>query len=191
MFGPSRRTALAIGLLFAASCRGTGIPGRSHWQYIDDEHRAYTVTDPRDWDEDRKERVPVGLRIDDVRVYTLKFINGIRAMNGLRRLVRDPELDEFAQQGSVELSRDHRPHHHFESEGWRSIAGEAGEVQGSPFGWPPAPADTQVAEIVRGMMDEGPGGGHHDTILGPGWRRMGVGVLNPGGQLYFTVDFAR
>jgi uncharacterized protein YkwD len=188
----SRHVGPAIVALAAAACGGVqGVGGVAHWEYADDDHRMYVTTDPRDADEDRHERVPIGVRVDDVRVYTQKFINGIRAMNGRRRLGLDAQLTEFAQQGSIELSRNHLPHHHFETESWRSSSGALSEVQGSHHGWAPGPADTQVAEIVRGMMEEGPGGGHHDAILDPQWRRMGVGIVNPGGLLYFTVDFGR
>jgi hypothetical protein len=167
----------------------SGVP--SHWMYLDEEHRAFVTTDPRDTDEDRSERAPVVLREDDARTYTFKFVNGLRAMNGRRRLVLDGALTEFAQQGSIELSHNHLPHHHFESESWRSSCGAAGEVQGSPLGWAPGPPDSQVAEILRGMMEEGPGGGHHDALLYEEWRRMGIGLVYPGAQLYFTIDFGR
>lgn len=37
---------------------------------------------------------------------------------------------------------------------------------------------------------EGPGGGHHDILLSPASAHVGVGIVNPGGRMYFTVDFA-
>ena len=184
--------ALAVGAFFFTACRGVRVPaGVSHWEYADDQHRVYVTPDPRESREERSDDVPLGSSLDEVRVYTTRFVNGLRAMNGRRRLVLNPLLTEFAQHGSIELSRNHLPHHHFETHPLRASYGAISEVQGSQHGWPPGPADTQVAEILRGMMDEGPGGGHHDAILAEEWRRMGVGIVNPGGQLYFTVDFGR
>jgi uncharacterized protein YkwD len=48
----------------------------------------------------------------------------------------------------------------------------------------------QIDEILALMMDEGPGGGHHDNMLDPRWTRLGVGITNPGGEAYVTTDFA-
>jgi len=186
-----RAPALACGCLLATSCL-EGSSERAavspHWEYYDD-HPVYAVPDPRDLDRDRSSRVNLGSDLETMREYTLNLINAIRRGQRAAPLLRDPLLDDFAQEGSVFLSLNHRPHHHFET-----LAGSCGcnagaENQGSPSGWPPGPPDTQIAEMVGGMMDEGPGGGHHDALVSPAWRRLGVGILNPGGRMYFTLDF--
>jgi hypothetical protein len=59
-----------------------------------------------------------------------------------------------------------------------------------PRGWRPGPVGRQIDEILALMMDEGPGGGHHDDMLDPRWTRLGVGITNPGGEAYVTTDFA-
>jgi hypothetical protein len=40
------------------------------------------------------------------------------------------------------------------------------------------------------MMAEGAGGGHHDCLMNRRWTRLGVGIVNPGGEMYLTIDFA-
>jgi hypothetical protein len=100
----------------------------------------------------------------------------------------DDALDDFAREGSEQLARDHRPHGHFRENAARCI--DCGECQGAPEGWRQEPVAVQVDEILAGMMAEGPGGGHHDALLSPRWTRMGVGITNPGGVMYFTIDFA-
>jgi hypothetical protein len=125
----------------------------------------------------------------EAREYTLEYINGVRRLNGVGPLVLDADLTAFAQAGSVELSEDHRIHQHIVDH--RLELGTAcAENQGDPSGWRPARLEDQIAEILGGMMREGPGGGHHDNILRPEWRRLGVGIVNPGGRMYFTTDFA-
>jgi len=160
-----------------------------HWEYYDEEHRAYVTQDPRDRGRDRSSRVNLGADLETMREYTLSLVNALRRARLVAPLARDPLLDDFAQEGSVFLSLNHRPHHHFETLAASCGCGAQGENQGDPFGWPPGPPDTQIAELVGGMMDEGPGGGHHDALVAPEWRRLGVGILNPGGRMYFTLDF--
>jgi hypothetical protein len=163
---------------------------KPHWEQYEG-HPVYVVPDPRDRGEDRSSRVTLGADLQAMRQYTLHFINGLRARYRRAPLVADPSLDTFAQEGSILLALDHRPHHHFEAMAASCGCGAHAENQGAPFGWAPGPPDTQIAEMLSGMMDEGPGGGHHDALLSPEWRRLGVGILNPGGRMYFTLDFGR
>jgi uncharacterized protein YkwD len=126
---------------------------------------------------------------DEARVYTLKYINGVRRLNGVGPIVLDADVTAFAQAGSVELSQDHRLHQHMADHG-SELGTRCAENQGDPNGWRPARLEDQIAEILGGMMREGLGGGHHDNILRSEWRRLGVGIVNPGGRMYFTTDFA-
>lgn len=125
---------------------------------------------------------------EEARDYVLGYVNGVRKLNAVGPLVRDDGVDAFAQQGSEQLTRDHRSNQHLADH-----AGElppmSAEVQGSPDGARPGPLQDQIADILLGMMREGPGGMHHDTLLRPAWRKLGVGIVTRGGRLYFTVDF--
>ena len=190
------RTAPALPRVVRASrfvCRLRGfivprtggyVGAKSHWEYIDSTHRGYMVADPRMSGEDRSSRVPLD-GVDAMRAYTLKYINALRARHRRGPLVLDPGLNAFAQEGSVELSRNHLPHHHAET----TPCGCA-ENQAAPDGWAPGPIDVQIAEILAGDAGRRTRGGHHDNMLAPAWHRLGVGIVNPGGRMYFTTDFA-
>lgn len=127
--------------------------------------------------------------LDDARKYNLDKINAYRAMNGAGALVLDASLNDFAQAGSVELSQDHQPHQHFKTAYPTCGCSVNAENQGDPNGWTVAPIHDQIDQILQLMMSEGPGGGHHDNIINPQWKRLGVGIVNPGAKLYFTNDF--
>ena len=126
---------------------------------------------------------------EEARDYVLGYVNGVRKLNAVGPLVRDESLDAFAQAGSEELAQDHRPNQHIALHG-PELHAASGEVQGSPDGAPPGALEDRIAEILLRMMGEGKGGMHHDAILSPEWRRLGVGIARHGGRLYLTVDFA-
>lgn len=133
--------------------------------------------------------------------YNLDRINEYRRSAGLPLLALDPTLSAFARDGSEELMRDHVAHGHFRNAGdslWRrGFSGNAAENQGAPGGWPRAAGDPgqnvrrQIDQILASMMSEGPGGGHHDNLLSPKAKRLGVGLVTDGeGKLYLTNDFS-
>ncbi len=124
---------------------------------------------------------------DEARNYVLGYVNGVRKLNGVGPLVRDDSLDAFAQAGSDELAADHRPNAHW-VEHVRELRAASAEVQGSPDGARPGPLQEQIGESLLGFMGEGPGGTHHDTLLMPEWRKLGVGIVTHGGRTYLTVD---
>jgi uncharacterized protein YkwD len=127
--------------------------------------------------------------LDDARAYNLSRINALRAQHGAAALHLDDALNAFAQQGSVELSQDHRPHANFSSNFGSCGCRVQAENQGDPNGWTQGPIHQQIDEILDLMMSEGPGGGHYDNIVNPKSTRLGVGIVNPGAKLYFTNDF--
>lgn len=132
----------------------------------------------------------------------LDLLNAYRASKGIGPLTLDAKLSTFAYAGSQELASDHQPHQRFldgASSGAIFAAGfSAGgaENQGSPYGWPVMASDptnnelSQIDSIVQAMMGEGPSGGHYQNIMNPAFRRVGVGLLEVGGQLYLTNDFS-
>jgi hypothetical protein len=65
----------------------------------------------------------------------------------------------------------------------------AAENQGQ---WSPSLGTTrQIDSILDEMWDQGPGGGHHDNIANPLFRRVGIAVATDGlGRLYLTNDFS-
>ena len=128
------------------------------------------------------------MTLEQARNHTLTYINGMRSLHGVGLLELDDALTAFAQEGSDRLARDHRGHGHFIAE--QANCPGCSENQSDPRGWRPGPVGRQIDEILASMMDEGPGGGHHDNMLDPRWTRLGVGITNPGGEAYLTTDFA-
>jgi uncharacterized protein YkwD len=126
---------------------------------------------------------------DDARDYVLGYVNGVRKIHHVAPLVRDDSLDAFAQAGSDALAQDHALGRHLAQHSLE-LRAICAELQGSPQGSAPGPLQDQIAEILLHMMDEGPGGMHHDMMLRPDWRKLGVGILKQGGRMYFTVDFS-
>lgn len=127
--------------------------------------------------------------LDEARAYNLEKINALRASDGQPPLRLDDALNAFAQAASVELSMDHKPHRYFADHAGECKCSLFAEVQGDPSGWPASPVHQQIDQILEAMISEGPGGGHHDAILSPKATRLGVGLVHPGGELFFTNDF--
>jgi uncharacterized protein YkwD len=127
--------------------------------------------------------------LDDARAYTLQKINGYRKQAGAQPLALDDALDAFAQAASTALSMSHQPHQYFVDHAPTCGCNVTAENQGDPNGIPPANVHTQIDEILSLMMSGGPGEGHHDNIVDPNSKRLGVGVVDPGQRMYFTNDF--
>jgi uncharacterized protein YkwD len=141
---------------------------------------------------------------DPFQQHNLDVINMYRATLNLPPYTLDTQLSDFAAAGSQELSQDHMPHAHFMNAGnslWSSgFNTSAGENQGDPNGWPQASSDpttnetTQIDQIQKAMFDEGPGTGsahgHYENMMSTTFTRVGVGLLEVGGQLYLTNDFS-
>jgi uncharacterized protein YkwD len=127
--------------------------------------------------------------LDDARAYNLKRVNELRAQAGAAALSLDDALDTFAQAASTELSTDHDPHQYFKDHAATCGCGIMSENQGDSNGWTPGPVHQQIDDVLALMMSGGPGEGHHDNIVSPRVTRLGVGIVNPGGKMYFTNDF--
>jgi uncharacterized protein YkwD len=130
--------------------------------------------------------------------YNVELLNQYRGRAGLAPLLYDAKISSFALAGSKELARDHDPHAHFkrEAEGAPGFGSRSAENQGDPNGVPPlapehvASGKKQIAIMLKMMFDEGPGGGHHDNMMNPKLRRVGIGIYEPGGTLFLTNDFS-
>ena len=92
---------------------------------------------------------------------------------------------------------DHQAHQHFVTASQNGTLfssgfdGAAAENQGDQNGWMPGPEAGAIDQILAAMIAEGPGGGHHDAIVMPGYHKVGVGLLeDSANRLYFTNDFS-
>ncbi len=120
-----------------------------------------------------------------LRSYAVQAINRIRAERSLAPLTPSPALDEFAQRGSEWLESDHQPRRHLLSD---ARCTRCGENQGSAQGEIVAPAQVQIDAAFRTMMSAD--GEPRKNLLSGSWRFVGVGIKNPGNDMYLTIDFA-
>jgi uncharacterized protein YkwD len=126
--------------------------------------------------------------------HNLDVLNMYRAQNNAPALVLSSALNQFATKGTQDLAAGGTAHAHFmaaSADGsiWNSgFCGGAGENQAP--GWPLTPDENGAVDaILKAMMDEGPGGGHHDNIVNPAYRSVGVGLVLQSG-LFLTNDFS-
>lgn len=140
--------------------------------------------------------------------YNVDRINEYRKKHGVEPLLYDAKISAFALEGSKQLSVDHKPHAHFAAKvksalsdpeamkGRSGFGSRAAENQGDWEGIPELAAgklengQQQIDVTMKLMYDEGPGGGHHDNMLNPKLRRVGVGLFYVGKKLYLTNDFS-
>jgi hypothetical protein len=131
--------------------------------------------------------------------YNVEQVNRYRSTKRLAPVLYDAKISAFATKGSERLARDHNPHAHFAANGQGApgFGSRSAENQGDPAGVPVIDASDavkngkkQIDIMLKLMMDEGPGGGHHDNIMNPRFRRIGIGLVYSGGRLYMTNDFS-
>jgi uncharacterized protein YkwD len=135
-----------------------------------------------------------GTSSDPAVQHNLDVLNMYRSQNNAPALVLSGALNQFADTGSQQLAAGGGAHGHFmaaSNDGsiWKSgFCGGAGENQAP--GWPLNPDENGTIDaILKAMMDEGPGGGHHDNIINSNYRSVGIGLVVQGG-LYLTNDFS-
>ncbi len=128
--------------------------------------------------------------------HCLDRVNYYRKKYKVPLLKLDDRISAFAYRGSIELMQNHMAHKHFKDAGksiWNyGFNGCSAENQGDSHGWPlRGDINSTIDDILKAMMDEGPGGGHHDNMVNPQYRRLGVGlILTSDKKLYFTNDFS-
>lgn len=142
------------------------------------------------------------VNVDRLAQHNLDRINAYRRTAGVAPLALDARLSAFALEGTRELVSSHTFHGHIgrASRADLSRAGfgdawaenQGGETRALPDAIAKQEKqEKQVDDILEGMMREGPGGGHHDNILAPKMKRLGVGiVVHDDGALDLTNDFS-
>jgi uncharacterized protein YkwD len=124
--------------------------------------------------------------------FTLALLNGYRAQAGVKPLALDATLSQFATDGTSALMATGVAHQHFieaisTAQTTPGLCGLRAENQAP--GWPGSDGKAVVAAMLRAMMDEGPGGGHHDNILNPSYLIVGVSTIATSDGYYLTNDF--
>ena len=126
---------------------------------------------------------------EEARAYVLDFINSVRRLNAIAPLVRDPSVDGFAQDGSQQLARDHRPNQHMTDHAVE-LGGDHAEVQASPEASSAQPLQERLGAILVQWVEEKADGPHRATLMRPDFRKVGVGIVTRDGHTYFTVDLS-
>jgi uncharacterized protein YkwD len=128
--------------------------------------------------------------------HCLAAINRYRAAAGVEPLTLSDALGAFALEGSRRLAAERAPHRHFNDASadgsiWRAgFCWHAAENQAPDWISTDATEDAILDQILKAMMDEGPGGAHHDNLLDPRFARVGVGLYRAAGKLWLTTDFS-
>jgi uncharacterized protein YkwD len=128
--------------------------------------------------------------------HNLATLNMYRAQNGASALVLDDQLSMFSTTASMQLESTGQAHGYFAQQANSGAIWNEGFCSGAAEnqapGWPvDGDEDATIDAILKAMMDEGPGGGHHDNIVNPQETRVGIGLVVDGqGQLWFTNDFS-
>ena len=131
--------------------------------------------------------------------HNLDTLNMYRAQAGVGALAIDDQLSMFSTTASNMLEATGQPHGYFMQQGASGGLGDQGfcssAAENQAPGWPLSSyggdEDATIDAILKAMMDEGPGGGHHDNILAASSVRVGMGlVVDANQQLWFTNDFS-
>jgi uncharacterized protein YkwD len=128
--------------------------------------------------------------------HNVDMLNMYRAQNGVAALTLDDSLSTFSTTASNMLESSGMAHGYFMAQAGSGALWQQGfcnsAAENQAPGWPVnGDEDATVDAILKAMMDEGPGGGHHDNILAASSTRVGVGLVVDANQaLWFTNDFS-
>jgi len=117
------------------------------------------------------------------------YINEFRAAHGRSALSRSGDLEQCAAEGAYQDSLSGAAHGHFgNTDGCGGVSDAENEVPGWSLSW-----SGSVMSVVEGgidmMMDEGPGGGHYENILGD-HNSVGCGIfITPDSNVWVIQDF--
>jgi uncharacterized protein YkwD len=133
---------------------------------------------------------------DQHQQHNLDTLNMYRAVAGVGPLTIDDRLNDFSTAAAMDLEATGQAHRYFMQAGssgaiWQDgFCNSAAENQAP--GWPiNGDEDAVIDAILKAMMDEGPGGGHHDNILAASSTRVGIGlVVDAQNHLWFSNDFS-
>jgi uncharacterized protein YkwD len=131
--------------------------------------------------------------------HNLDTLNAYRAQAGVAPLVLDDQLSTFSVEAASQLEATGQAHGYFMQQGASGALWQQGfcstAAENQAPAWPLSSfggdEDATVDAILKAMMDEGPGGGHHDNILDPASARVGVGlIVDAEQQLWLSNDFS-
>ena len=131
-----------------------------------------------------------GGKFDADKQFCLDETNRHRSANGKSALKRSSVLEVFADEGAQVDAQKKEPHSHFKAKNGGGVARAENEIPGW-MGWTLDAFKDNRAIIQKGlqvMMDEGPGGGHYENILGA-YTELGCGIYVNGKEVTVVQDF--
>jgi uncharacterized protein YkwD len=130
-----------------------------------------------------------GSKLDAELAFCVSETNRYRASAGKKPLRRSSEMEAFAAEGARLDGNAHRAHHHFATGSFR---GSYSGLAENELPWWPLSRYGSLREIMRqgiaSMWGEGPGGGHHDNMLGD-YAEMGCGIYIRGDEVTVVQDY--
>ncbi len=113
--------------------------------------------------------------------------NQLRASVGLRALSRSEGLDEFAAKAAENDGTAHASHQYY-----LRVNGSGVSLAENEIPWWSLTTLRTVKNVVQtglqGFWDEGPGGGHHQNMVGP-YTQIGCGLFVNGDEVTVTEEF--
>jgi hypothetical protein len=130
---------------------------------------------------------------DDDRAFCVAETNRYRARHGKPPLSRSAALEAYAATGARYDAAARVAHEHFDDTHGGNLAFAENECL-SFHGWSLDFAGGSVrralTKCLRTFYEEGPGGGHHQNMMGE-YRTLGCGVYVAGGGVSIVQDFGR
>ena len=130
---------------------------------------------------------------DDDLAFCLTETNRYRARHGKPPLRRSAELEIYAAAGARYDTAARRAHKHFDDTRGSKLAFAENECL-SFHGWSLEFAGGSVrralTKCLRTFYDEGPGGGHHENMMGE-YRTLGCAVYVAGDGVSIVQDYGR
>jgi hypothetical protein len=136
-----------------------------------------------------------GVALERARFTALDVINQYRTAEGLAPFVLDSALCDDAQFSSRWLAVERQytydyDYHFIYTRANRGPIGIGIQFRPKGYGDWTMGIEAEVEGALSAMIQEGLGGTAHDNLLSPRWRRVGIGLSNPGGRLYLALDFS-
>jgi uncharacterized protein YkwD len=130
---------------------------------------------------------------DEELAFCVAETNRYRARHGKPPLRRSVELEAYAATGARYDTAARRPHKHFDDTRGGNLAFAENECL-SFHGWSLQFAGGSVRRAIikclRTFYDEGPGGGHHENMMGE-YRTLGCGVYVARDGFSIVQDYGR
>ena len=130
---------------------------------------------------------------DDDLAFCVAETNRYRARHGMPPLRRSAELEAYAATGARYDTAARIPHKHFDDTPGAHLAyaeNECLSFQGWSLQFGGGSVRGTIVQCLRTFYDEGPGGGHHQNMMGE-YGTVGCGVHVVGGGVTIVQDFGR